>query len=173
MSPAVDAPAPAPPAPERIDWSPREQPRYLTILMVAAVWALLVVELFVIEVSFVQGKSIPVTGLLILPIFLIVAGLVVWRTYFSEPTRIGISENGLHLEWGSRLVVVPWSFVTPAFLSTRWESYPLFYRVPGARLVNYVFLTPMQARALLNHPDRPAWPVEAKIREKLQLASRA
>ena len=163
----------APAEPERIAWTVREQPRYLTILMVAAVWALAIVELFVIEVSFVQGKSIPFTGLVVLPLFLVVAGVVIWRTYQSEPTRIGISENGLHLEWGRRLVVVPWSFVTPAFLSTRWESYPLFYRVPTARLLRYVFLTPMQARALLSHPDRPPWPVEPKIREKLQLISQA
>jgi hypothetical protein len=171
----VDPPTPEPDTAEavRIDWTAREQPRYLTMLTVVGVWALAVVELALVELSIVKGTTLPLVSYAVVPLFGIVAGAVIWRAYRSEPTRLGIAANGLHISWGRSEVAVPWSYVVPAFLSTRWESYPLFYRIPGHRFLSHIFLTPMQARALLTHPDRPDWPVEPKVRERLQLAARA
>jgi hypothetical protein len=167
---------PGPPAPdngESIQWADREQPRYLTILMVMGVWALAVVELALVEIYLVDRmtQELPLAVLVFVPVFVLVGALVIWRSYRSEPKRVGISANGFHLDWGSGVTTVPWEFVTPAFLRSRWSSYPIFYRVPGSRFLSHVFLTPIQARALLLSPDRPPWPLDERIARRLQISA--
>jgi hypothetical protein len=161
-----------PPPEENIQWTEREQPRYLTILMVMGVWALAVVELALIEIYLVDrtNQQLPLAVLIVVPIFGLVGAVVIWRSYRSEPIRIGVSADGFHLDWGSGPTTVPWEFVTPAFLRSRWASYPLFYRVPGSRFLNHVFLTPIQARMLLLNPDRPPWPMDERIARRLQIS---
>ncbi len=163
---------PAPPPAESVQWTEREQPRYLTLLVVVGVWALAVVELTLIEIYLVDrtDQQLPLAVLVFGPIFVLVGAAVIWRSYRSEPKRVGVSANGFHLDWGYGPTTVPWEFVTPAFLRSRGSSYPIFYRVPGSRFLNHVFLTPIQARALLSHPDRPAWPIDERIALRLQLA---
>ncbi|MFZ0891641.1 MAG: hypothetical protein WB778_05500 [Thermoplasmata archaeon] len=172
---AKDAPGGSPSAApeEAVQWTEREQPRYLTILMVMGVWALAVVELALIEIYLVDrmDQQLPLAVLVFAPIFVLVGAVVIWRSYRSEPKRIGVSANGFHMDWGSGPTNVPWEFVTPAFLHSRWASYPIFYRVPGSRFLNHVFLTPMQARSLLLNPDRPPWPLDEKVSRRLQISA--
>ena len=102
--------------------------------------------------------------------FALIAAWVLWRTYWSEPKSVGFSPLALHFDWGGRQLRVSWENVEPAFLSSRWSSYPVFYRAPGRQSLSYVFLTENQARALLRFPSRPGWPVDSKVERRLGLA---
>jgi hypothetical protein len=85
-----------------------------------------------------------------------------------EVTRLGLSDSGIILErWvGTRRF--SWTLIQPLFLRPTRQRLILECCEPGiGKYPLRVILSRAQAKALLNHPFAPRWPIPAGVMDRL------